>query len=174
MKKLLFCAMLAAAVLFSFGGCSGGQGANSPSDDDAQGNLPAQGGNQSDNSQEDDEENMIRITVNGISANILTEQNAATDALFERLKGGTVSYTADDYGGFEKVGALGFSLPAENRYVTAEAGDVMLYQGNQLVIFYGQNGWQYTPIGRIEGLSQAQLEELLCAGQGEITVNLSL
>ena len=77
MKKLLFCAMLAAAVLFSFGGCSGGQGANSPSDDDAQGNLPAQGGNQSDNSQEDDEENMIRITVNGISANILTEQNAA-------------------------------------------------------------------------------------------------
>ena len=159
MKKLLFCAILAAALLFSFGACSGdGQGENN-----TQGNL-----------QENSEEYMINITINGVSAVIQLEKNTATDALLKKLEEGNISYTAEDYGGFEKVGALGFSLPTENKYITAQPGDVMLYQGNQLVIFYGQNGWQYTPIGRIEGLTQEQLEELLSAGRGDVTVNLSL
>ena len=91
--------------------------------------------------------------------------NAAGD------EGGTM---ADDYGGFEKVGSLGFSMPRSDERITTSSGDVMLYQGDNIVIFYGSNSWAYTPLGRIEGLDDAALESFLQAGGGEVKITLSL
>ena len=65
--------------------------------------------------------------------------NGATAVLTALLRQGDIVYTADDYGGFEKVGALGHSLPASDSRITAQPGYVMLYLGSQLVIFYGSN-----------------------------------
>jgi len=71
------------------------------------------------------------------------------------------------------VGALGRSLPTSNEQITTEAGDVVLYNGNQIVLFYGSNSWSYTRLGRIEHESLNDLKAFLKAGQGSIIVTLS-
>ena len=75
-----------------------------------------------------------------------------------------------DYSGFEKVGSLGQSLTIDNHQTTTSAGDIVLYNGNQIVMFYGSNSWSYTKIGKIENLSG--WEEAL--GSGSITAVFSL
>ena len=42
-----------------------------------------------------------------------------------------------------------------------QPGDIVLYSGNQLVIFFGSNSWSYTRLGHIEGLSTNELTTLL-------------
>ncbi len=99
-------------------------------------------------------------------------ENAATEALAERLETGPITIEMNDYGGWEKVGSFGFSLPASNEQMTAQPCDYVLYQGNQLVIFYGSNSWSYTPLGRIDGVESAELKQIL--GSGDVTVTISL
>ena len=100
--------------------------------------------------------------------------NVSTKALVEALQESPITYQAHDYGNFEKVGALGRSFTTCDEYTTTEPGDIMLYQGNNLVIFYGTNSWEYSPIGKIEGLTLDQLKQALKAGQGNINITLSL
>lgn len=114
------------------------------------------------------------ITVNGNKLEVTLAKNAATDALVKRLKQGSITYTANDYGGFEKVGSLGFGLPDDDTEITTQAGDVILYSGNQIVLFYGSNSWSYTRLGRIEGYSAAELRSLLGAGSGNVQITISL
>ncbi|MBQ3302664.1 MAG: hypothetical protein IJH04_11080 [Eggerthellaceae bacterium] len=96
----------------------------------------------------------------------------AAFALARELQEGPISVDLHSYGGFEKVGPLPMPLPASDRQVTTEPGDVMLYQGNQITIFHGSNSWAYTPLGHIEG---ATAESLLAAlGDGDVTVELAL
>lgn len=116
----------------------------------------------------------IKITVSGKSLPVKIELNEATKALVAALRGASISYEADDYGGFEKVGSLGRSLPRNDTQITAQPGDVILYNGNQIVLFYGSNSWSYTRIGKIEYGTLDELKSLLKAGQGKITVSLSL
>ena len=116
----------------------------------------------------------IKITVSGKSLPVKIEDNAATRALVASLREASITYEADDYGGFEKVGPLGRSLPTSNSQITTQAGDVILYNGNQLVLFYGSNSWSYTRIGRMEYGTLDELKSFLKAGQGKISVTLSL
>ena len=74
------------------------------------------------------------------------------------------------YGGFEQVGSLGTSLPRNDVQTTTQAGDLVLYSGNQIVVFYGSNSWAYTRLGRIEGLSSSEIAELLGNGAVELTL----
>ena len=98
------------------------------------------------------------------------ESNAAAEALVEMMKAGPIEIQMSDYSGFEKVGSLGTSLPAEDKQTTTQAGDIVLYTGNQIVLFYGSNSWSYTRLGRIDDLTG--WEEAL--GSGDITVRFSL
>lgn len=116
----------------------------------------------------------IYAIINDNRLEIELSQNVAVNALIERLKESDIFYTARDYGGFEKVGSIGVALPTSDTNINAEAGDVMLYQGNQIVIFYGENRYSYTRIGRIKGYSTAQLKSVLNAGNGNVQVTLSL
>lgn len=116
----------------------------------------------------------IKITVSGKTLPISIEDNAATRALVKALREKSITYEAHDYGGFEKVGALGRSLPANDTQITTKAGDVILYGGDQIVLFYGSNSWSYTRIGKMEYGSLDELKSFLRAGQGNITVTLSL
>ena len=116
----------------------------------------------------------IKITVSGKSLPVKIEDNAATKALVAALREASITYEADDYGGFEKVGALGRSLPTSNSQINTQPGDVILYSGNQIVLFYGSNSWSYTRIGKMEYGTLDELKSFLKAGQGKISVTLSL
>ena len=74
------------------------------------------------------------------------------------------------YGGFEQVGSMGQSLPRNDVQTTTHYGDIVLYSGNQIVIFYGSNTWSYTRLGHVD-LTQEEMTELL--GGGDVTVTIS-
>ncbi len=114
------------------------------------------------------------ITIGGVTQPATLVDNAATQALVERLKDGAVTVTLNSSGGFEIWGALGFSLPTSNEQINAQPGDVILYNGSNICIFYGTNSWSYTRLGKIDGLSESELRTFLKAGEGNITVTLSL
>ena len=116
----------------------------------------------------------LYITIDGKTLSVVLVDNEATQTLVAALQEGDITYEAHDYGSFEKVGALGRSLPTSDTQITTQAGDVILYSGNQIVLFYGSNSWSYTRLGRMEYSSQAELESFLKAGQGNVTVKLSL
>ena len=114
------------------------------------------------------------ITIGGVTQPATLVDNAATQALVERLKDGAVTVTLNSSGGFEIWGALGFSLPTSNEQINAQPGDVILYNGSNICIFYGTNSWSYTRLGKIDGLSESELRTFLKAGESNITVTLSL
>lgn len=98
------------------------------------------------------------------------ESNASVDAFVGMMSDAPVTIQMSDYSGFEKVGSLGTSLPADDSRTTTHAGDIVLYNGNQIVIFYGSNSWSYTRLGKIDDLSG--WEDAL--GSGDVTVTFSL
>jgi hypothetical protein len=100
------------------------------------------------------------------------EDNSATQALRQQLAENPITINMSDYGGFEKVGDFGMSFPTSDRRITAKSGDLILYQGNQFVIFYGSNTWSYTRLGKINNVTQQELRNIL--GSGNVTVILSL
>ena len=114
------------------------------------------------------------ITIGGQTQSVTLVDNAATRALVEKLKQAPVTVTLNSSGGFEIWGALGFSLPTSNQQTTAEAGDVILYNGSNICLFYGSNSWSYTRLGKIDGLSESELRTFLKAGENNIEVTLSV
>ena len=116
----------------------------------------------------------IKNTVSGKTLPVKIEDNVATKALVEALRGSSITYEADDYGGFEKVGALGRTLPSDNKQISTSAGDVVLYNSSNIVLFYGSNSWSYTRLGKIQYESLDELKSFLKAGEGNISVTLSL
>ena len=112
----------------------------------------------------------MQIQVGDHTFTATLENNPATEALAEMMKAAPIEIQMRDYSGFEKVGLLGTSLPAEDRQTTTQAGDIVLYTGNQIVLFYGSNSWSYTRLGRIDDLTG--WEEAL--GSGDVTVRFSL
>ena len=113
---------------------------------------------------------LLKIGENTMTA--ILSVNEATRELMKLLEQGDITIRMSDYGSFEKVGALPQSLPTSNTQITTMPGDILLYQGNQLVIFYGSNSWRYTPIGKIDGANVSNLRRFL--GNGSITLTLSL
>ena len=114
----------------------------------------------------------VVLKVGGNTMTATLTDNEATRELTKLLEHGDLTIRMSDYGGFEKVGALPQSLPTSNTHITTEPGDIMLYQGNQMVIFYGSNSWSYTRLGKIDGATSDSLRQFL--GNGNITMTLSL
>ena len=115
------------------------------------------------------------ITIDGGQTLTATlADNSSAQALMEALKQASITYDAHDYGDFEKVGPLGQSFPENNESITTEPGDIILYQGSNLCLYYDTNTWTFTRIGKIEGKTQTELKQILKAGQGNITVTLSM
>lgn len=152
---------------------AGTEGMPPAGEDGAQPSAPPGGQEGADDDKEGEDAMTFLVTIGTHSAEATFAAGEAAAALAARLERGEVAFSADDYGGFEKVGALGFSLPRSDVSMTAQPGDILLYRGDQLVFFYGSNAWSYTPLGRLEGLTQEQLRTLLCAGGGRVRVTLS-
>ena len=115
----------------------------------------------------------MNITINGKTISCQLVENSSTRALLAQLEKGNITYEADDYGNFEKVGYIGFNLPQNNENITTTAGDVILYQGNNICLYYGSNSWSFTRLGKIEGMSRDELKTFLNAGGGSVKVTLS-
>ena len=114
----------------------------------------------------------VLLKVGGNTMTATLTDNEATRELTKLLEQGDIAIRMSDYGGFEKVGALPQSLPTSNTQITTAPGDIMLYQGNQMVIFYGSNSWSYTRLGKIDGATVSNLRQFL--GNGDIVLTLSL
>lgn len=93
--------------------------------------------------------------------------NSSAMAFYELLEKGPVTIKMTDYGNFEKVGPLGTKLPRNDTQITTEAGDIILYQGNQITIYYDTNSWNFTRLGKVDGVIQAELKKIL--GKGDVT-----
>ena len=98
--------------------------------------------------------------------------NSSATAFYELLKKRAVTVDMHDYGSFEKVGSLGTSLPRNDTQITTSAGDIILYQGNQITIYYDTNSWNFTLLGKIDGTTQAELKKIL--GKGNVIAELSI
>ena len=114
------------------------------------------------------------ITIEGQTQTVTLVDNQATKTLVEKLQQTPVTVTLNSSGGFEIWGTLGFSLPTNNEQINAQPGDVILYNGSNICVFYGTNSWSYTRLGKIDGLSENQLRTFLKAGESNISVTLSL
>ena len=99
--------------------------------------------------------------------------NSSAVAFYELLKKGPVTIKMHDYGNFEKVGPLGTTLPRNDTQITTEAGDIILYQGNQITIYYDTNSWNFTRLGKVVStgstntITQAELKKIL--GKDDVT-----
>ena len=178
MKKL-FAFLLAIPLLF-FAGCA----AKTPPEADVPTDTnppeqttplpqPEDSNTPSDDTQPEEITEMY-ITINGNKLKVTLDKNSSVDALITLLKQGDITYTADDYGGFEKVGNIGHTLERNDTPIDTEAGDVILYQGNQLCLYYGKNSYTFTRIGKINGYNANELKTLLGAGKGKVQVTISL
>ena len=124
-----------------------------------------------DNGAESEEAEMMRMKIGETDVEVIWEDNESVAALKELARDGLRIEMAM-YGGFEQVGPIGQSLPREDRQTTTQAGDIVLYSGNQLVVFYGSNSWAYTRLGRIADKSASELSKLLGNGDAAITLTL--
>ena len=117
------------------------------------------------------EENM-RLYVNDEELTVSWEDNEAVDALKELVSEEPLTVEMSMYGGFEQVGAIGQELPENDRQITTGAGDIVLYQGDRVVVFYGSNSWSYTRLGHIDNKTAEELARIL--GKDNVTITVSL
>lgn len=110
--------------------------------------------------------------MNGNVLTVTLENNSSAKSLYDRLSNNDLTIYMEEYGDFEKVGSLGFSLPTNDESIITTSGDIVLYQGNQLTIHYGSNRWSYTRLGKIHNITQEELKEIL--GNSNVTITLSL
>ena len=97
----------------------------------------------------------------------------AAQALIQLLEAGPLDIAVSDHGGFEKVSRLPEALPQNDAQITAVCGDILLYQGNSIVFFYGENTWDYTRLARIEEVDSSELESILSSSIDQITLTLA-
>ncbi len=112
------------------------------------------------------------IIIGEHTLNIKMADNSSAKALLALLKDGDITVDAHDYGSFEKVGALGTELPTNDEQITTEPGDVILYQGDQITVYYDTNSWSFTRLGKVQGVTTDELKAIL--GDGDVTMILSL
>ena len=119
-----------------------------------------------------DERPVFEIKIGDRVARAVFAETVSATALKELLEGGPVTLLLSDYGGFEKVGAIAMSMSSADEQITTEPGDIMLYQGRQISIFYDSNTWAYTRLGKIEGVTREELIVFLGEGDTEVTLAL--
>ena len=176
MKERLILTLTAVWVMTLLAGCGGGtqDAAPTPSQDPTPAVAEESPQAETEVTQEPDEKEQtvmkMNVQIGNHTFTATLEDNQAVAELVEMMEEGPVTITLDDYGGFEKVGPLGRSLTANNSQTTTTAGDIVLYNGNNIVMFYGSNSWIYTLLGKIDDLT-VWTDAL---GRGSVTAVLTL
>ncbi|MBQ7742952.1 MAG: hypothetical protein IJT90_08545 [Bacteroidaceae bacterium] len=116
----------------------------------------------------------LYLTIGGVTNTATLVGNSSTEALVQQLLKGDITYEAHDYGNFEKVGPLGYTFPENNEQINTVPGDLILYQGSNLCIYYDTNSWNFTRIGKLDNMSQAEIKTWVNAGGDNVSVTLSV
>ena len=114
----------------------------------------------------------MTMKIGDTKVNVDWEDNQAVEALRNMAEDGDVTIQMSMYGGFEQVGSIGQSLPRDDKQTTTSSGDVVLYSGNQMVVFYGSNSWSYTRLGHISDKNTEDMTDLL--SNGDVTITISI
>ena len=116
--------------------------------------------------------NQMILTMNGQELTATLSDNSSAEALKELLADGPLTITMNDYANMEKVGDIGTALPTNDKQITTEAGDLILYLGRSFVIYYAPNSWNFTRLGKINDITAQELKSIL--GDGDVDITLSL
>ena len=114
----------------------------------------------------------MTLKINGKEVNVKWEDNGSVRALADLASEGPITIDTSLYGGFEQVGGLGTTLPNNDVNTTTEPGDIVLYNGNNIVVFFGTNTWAYTRLGHIEGKNEEELKTMLGSNSAVLTITL--
>ncbi len=112
----------------------------------------------------------LQMTIGDTPVSVDWEDNESVEALKDLCSNQPLTIQMSMYGGFEQVGSIGADLPQNDMQTTTSSGDIVLYSGDQIVVFYGSNTWAYTRLGHITDKTQSELKELL--SNGNITITL--
>ncbi len=167
MKRVFTILLCIALLCTAFAGC--GKTETPPADNTSQGGTE---NSESDSTLQNISEDTMYIIIGKHTLTVKTADNSSAKALLALLDDGDITVNARDYGGFEKVGALGTNLPTNDEQITTQPGDVILYQGNQLTVYYDTNSWSFTRLGKVQGMTADELKAIL--GDGDVTMILSL
>ena len=173
MKKLLFIMTLCSCVML-FTACGSTDSSRSAQQNSVTETTDSNAGITKKESLPTDERNedmKLKLSINGKELTATLADSTAAKELAQKLNDEPVTVTLNEYGGFEKVGKLPWALTRSDKNIETEAGDIMLYQGDHMTIFYDSNSWSYTKLGHIDNMSAADLKDLF--GEGNITVKLS-
>ena len=166
MTRILY---LLLAVL-GLSGCGNGSSPADSAPPPSQSVTSEQESSQSQDNSSSQEESMLKITVGDQELLATFADNSSAEAFRDLLAQGPVTISMDDYGGFEKVGSLGTTLTRNDSRITTQPGDVILYQGNQITIYYGTNTWNFTRLAKINDSTDLQAK----LGSGTVQVTFSL
>lgn len=119
---------------------------------------------------ENTEVKTLKMKIGDTSVAVDWEENDSVAALAKFVEGGALTIRMSMYGGFVQVGSLGTRLPRDDKQTKTESGDIVLYSGDQIVVFYGSNSWAYTRLGHISDKTAEEMTRLL--GNGDVTINL--
>lgn len=114
----------------------------------------------------------MTMMIDGTKVNVEWEDNQAVERLRDMAEDSDITIQMSMYGGFEQVGSIGQSLPRDDKQTTTRSGDIVLYSGNQMVVFYGSNSWSYTRLGHISDKNEAEMADLLSQGDVKITISI--
>lgn len=118
------------------------------------------------------ESTKMNLRIGDTPVEVQWEDNESVEALRELAAKEPLTISLSMYGGFEQVGAIGQRLPRDDVQTTTSAGDIVLYSGNQIVVFYGSNSWAYTRLGHITDQDAAGMKALL--GNGDVSITISV
>ena len=112
----------------------------------------------------------LKLFIDEKQVPVIWEDNESVKTLFEYVKNNPLTIDMNMYGGFEQVGSLGINLPTDDHNMVTEAGDIVLYNGNQIVMFYGSNSWSYTKLGKVENADTDYMKQLLGSNNVVLTI----
>ncbi len=178
MQKCRFITLLFLLVL-TMTACSSDAALNYKSADSTRTDLPSFESKESEEPSTEEEETQkkentvkMKLEIEDHIFSVVLEENSSVDALKELLADGSLTLHMADYAGMEKGAVLGTVLPQNNEQMHTQAGDIILYQGKTLVIYYDTNSWSLTPIGKIENVNAEELRKVL--GTGDVMVTVSI
>ena len=173
-NKCLCALVLAMAMMLLFAGCRAEDAEKSTSletgervTEHATESLPE---STTQNTETEGNETMLKLTIGKTPVTVEWEENESVEALKALCQDSPLTIQMSIYGGFEQVGRIGQSLPRKDVQTTTQAGDIVLYSGNQIVIFYGSNSWAYTRLGHVSDRTAQEMAELL--GNGDVMITI--
>lgn len=116
--------------------------------------------------------NIIILVNNNDKLYVELNDNISSRAFYDKLKESSFTINASDYGNFEKVGDLPFSLPTVDENISVDSGDLILYQGNKITLYYDKNKWNFTRLGKVIDVSKEELKNIL--GSGDVTLTFMI